>query len=121
MRAFFLLYTLLLAAGLSAARKSYNGYRVVRLPTRPNFDDLFKIRSIIRKLHLHTWKLPKRPGLNVDIMVSPEELPEFERLTVGLDIEVLHQDLGIDIELEGRLPDYAGMPHLKNSWLRDRT
>jgi hypothetical protein len=54
-------------------------------------------------------------------MISPEEYPEFERLTVGLDIEVMHEDLGVDIELEGKLPNYAGMPRLKNCLPSNRT
>ena len=104
--------TTLLATALSAAlpsqRVDYSGYRVVRVPTKPASDDLYTIQGIVKDLKLPKWRLPTVPGADVDLMIPPKQIKEFEKLATNLQVQVLHEDLGADIEGEKSFGVYKG-------------
>lgn len=109
--------TTLLATAFSAAlpsqRVDYTGYRVVRVPTKPAGDDLYTIQGIIKDLKLPTWRLPSVPGADVDLMIPPKQIKEFEKLAKDMQVQVLHEDLGADIEGEKSFGVYKGEHYSK--------
>lgn len=97
----------LLATALSATipkpNVNYDGYKVVRLISGK---DTKEISSIVDELKLDTWQFPKTPGANVDIVVPPKKLSEFEKLASSFKSQVMHEDLGKSIASEGVFSRY---------------
>jgi hypothetical protein len=69
-----ILIAVLLGVAL-ATRVSYDGYKVLRLnPTQEQWKLLQRFRN---RPGFDFWQEPRRPGGNLDIMVSPNKLPSF--------------------------------------------
>lgn len=102
----------LLATALSAAlpsqRVNYDGYRVVRIGTEPAGDDLYTIQGMVKDLKLSTWNVPTVPGANVDLMIPPKQIKKFETLSKDFKVQVLHKDLGADMQEEKTFGMYKG-------------
>lgn len=103
-----LLATALAAATPPSGRVNYDGYKVVRIPTGPTGNNLVSIQNIVDDLKLGTWRHPTVSGANVDLMVPPDQVEKFEKQSKGLDMQVLHKDLGKDIAGEGQSGAYEG-------------
>lgn len=76
---------------------SYQGYKVVRLPTG---DDLDKVNTLVASLGLETWKLSHTFA---DVMVPPEKLEAFDAELAAQQLTVettMFDDLGPVIETE---------------------
>ena len=107
-------FSTLLATALAAATRSpgavnYDGYKVVRIPTGSTGDNLVSIQNIIDDLRLRTLEHPTVQGANVDIMVPPDQVNQFDEKSKGLEVQVLHEDLGADIAGEGEMGAYEGI------------
>jgi hypothetical protein len=94
------------AAVQSSQRKSYDGYKVVRLSVG---QDVAKVSSIIEKLDLTTWMGPPKAGRHSDIVIPPAQVAAFEAATVGMKATVMHEDLGLSIDEQNTFSTYAGM------------
>lgn len=75
-------------------------------------EDVTAVADLISTLSLPTWKgapqgIPK-PNSHVDLVVPADKVTAFEKLTVSMALETLHEDLGLAIEKEGRMATYAG-------------
>ncbi|KAI1373051.1 hypothetical protein F4677DRAFT_236123 [Hypoxylon crocopeplum] len=110
------LRSLLLVAPLAVAlrldrrgRVVYDGYKIFRV-TAPNDAAAFEahLESLeaidLTHNHGHTEEA------HFDIAVPPESLSAFE--TLNFTSEVLTEDLGVDIALEGELAEYPGLDDL---------
>ncbi|EEP81002.1 conserved hypothetical protein [Uncinocarpus reesii 1704] len=100
MKSFAILSTLV-ASVLAATvpnTVSYDGYKVVRIPTEE--DNHAQVVKVIENLKLDTWKFPKRAGSDADIVIPPEQLEAFNKAIAGLKVEIMHEDLGASIEDE---------------------
>ena len=71
---------------------SYDGYKVFRVKTQGRIDSL---RENLSSFSYDEWS---QEPTHLDIVISPEELPAFEKL--GLDSHCMHQDLGSSIKDE---------------------
>ncbi|WEW55768.1 hypothetical protein PRK78_001201 [Emydomyces testavorans] len=107
-----------LAASVLAAAVpgvSYNGYKVVRIPTEGS--NYAKVVDVIDTLKLSTWKYPKHAGSNADIVIPPEQLSEFNKAIAGLKTEIMHEDLGAAIEAEAaQLSEYTAGSNATADW-----
>lgn len=98
------LLSCLALAGSTAARVSYAGYKVVRLPVGT---DASKLTEIVDRLQLTTWKGAPKAGTFADIVVPPEAAAAFDAETAGFEREVMHADLGISIDEEAAVDAYV--------------
>lgn len=74
---------------------SYDGYKVVRLPTGV---DLNKVASLVGALGLETWTMT---GSFADVMVPPAQWETFHAETAGLaGSRTLYEDLGVAVASE---------------------
>lgn len=76
---------------------SYQGYKVVRLPTGDDFD---KVQNMVESLGLETWKATHTFA---DVMVPPEKLEAFDAEMAAQQLtgaETMYEDLGPVIETE---------------------
>lgn len=87
---------LLFASHALADSVSYDGVQVVRLPTG---EDPERISDIIARLELDTWK---HTDSFADIAVPLNKLDAFENEIMGLDVTIMHKDLGNSIAVEKR-------------------
>ncbi|KAK0738902.1 carboxypeptidase [Schizothecium vesticola] len=92
------------AAVHSSQRKSYDGYKVVRLSVG---QDVAKVSSIIEKLDLTTWMGPPKAGRHSDIVIPPAQVAAFEAATVGMKATIMHEDLGLSIDEQNTFSTYA--------------
>ncbi|RDL41049.1 Zn-dependent exopeptidase [Venustampulla echinocandica] len=91
-----------------AAQVNYDGAKAFRIPTG---QDITQIKAVIDKLELPVWKgaaygVPN-PNGKVDLVVPADKLAEFEGLSDGMNVEVLHTDLGASISEENGVQQYA--------------
>ena len=103
-----LLTPVLLALG-ATARVSYAGAKAMRISVG---EDVVLVAQLIADLGLPTWKgapqgIPK-PNSRVDLVVPADKMGEFESRVQksGLDVDTMHEDLGLAIEEEGRMSVY---------------
>lgn len=94
------------AAVQSSQRKSYDGYKVVRLSVG---QDVAKVSNLIEKLDLTTWMGAPKAGRHSDIVIPPAQVAAFEAATVGMKAEVMHENLGLSIDEQNTFSTYAGM------------
>jgi hypothetical protein len=100
-----------LFTSLAAATKvSYEGAKAMRVAVG---EDITALADLISSLSLPTWKgapqgIPK-PNSYVDLVVPVDKIAAFEQLTAGMTLETMHEDLGLAIEEEGRMAEYAGV------------
>lgn len=74
---------------------TYDGYKVVRLPTGADMD---KVASLVGELGLETWSMT---GSFADIMVPPAKWEAFHAETAGLaGSKTLYEDLGVAVASE---------------------
>ncbi|AEO56600.1 carboxypeptidase [Thermothelomyces thermophilus ATCC 42464] len=85
-------------------RKSYDGYKVVRLTVGK---DAAKVNSIIDRLGLSTWKGKVRAGAVADIVIPPSQVDAFAAETAGMEAITMHEDLGASIAAESTFQAYA--------------
>ncbi|KAF2456484.1 hypothetical protein BDY21DRAFT_393880 [Lineolata rhizophorae] len=124
--------SLALAASLgatlgAAAATSYSGYKVFRLSA--STAGSAEVEDIISSLGLATWENSLgRTGV-VDVVVAPHQLSAFEsRVTVAessdittrapeIIAEVMHEDLGASIDVEGNFAEVEGKkPTVDDTW-----
>lgn len=84
----------------------YSGYKVIRVPTQK--DNVKEVQRIITDLNLDTWKYPKSEGQNADIVVPPSQISSFMERISGMNIEMMHEDLGMSIRNETSFEAYSG-------------
>lgn len=75
---------------------SYDGFRAVRVPTEGN---AARVAEMVERLGLDTWK---HTASFADVIVPPEKLDGFRGEVAGLDVELMHEDLGASAALEKR-------------------
>jgi murein tripeptide amidase MpaA len=93
----------LASAGAVPAKVNYDGFKVVRLGVGNKVAD---VTALIDRLSLSSWTgKPKENGV-IDLVVPPEHLAAFDKATNGLHTEVMHEDLGASVAVEG-----AFVPH----------
>lgn len=91
------------AAGSVLAKKvSYDGAKAVRIEVG---EDVIGVYNIIHDLQLPTWKGVSKDGVpaaggHVDLVVPADKVLKFKKLTKGLTVEVMHEDLGASIAAE---------------------
>ncbi|EFE34076.1 uncharacterized protein ARB_07027 [Trichophyton benhamiae CBS 112371] len=83
----------------------YSGYKVIRVPTQK--DNVKEVQRIITDLNLDTWKYPKSEGQNADIVVPPSQISSFMERISGMNIEMMHEDLGLSIRNETSFEAYS--------------
>lgn len=87
------------------AKVSYDGAKALRIPVG---EDVIPLMRIIDDLSLPVWKGIANgaplPNGHVDLVVPAAQLAAFKNLTValGLETEVMHEDLGLSIAEESR-------------------
>ena len=94
------------AATLQPRKVTYDGYKVVRLPVGM---DASKVTGIVNKLGLSTWKGAPKAGYMADIVVAPEKFDDFTKATEGMELTVMHENLGQSIAAESEFPAFSGM------------
>lgn len=94
------------AAALQSRKVSYDGFKVVRVPVGM---DASKVTDIVSKLGLSTWKGAPQAGRFADIVVSPDRLDDFTKATQGMEVEVMHENLGESIAQESEFPAFSGI------------
>lgn len=88
------------AAAVAEPDVSYDGYKVVRLPTGAGFD---QVTRLVGDLGLETWALTRTFA---DVMVPPAKWAAFHAETAGLGAgaqggaKTLYEDLGVTFALE---------------------
>lgn len=97
------------AAVLQQPKVSYDGYKVVRVPVGM---DASKVTDMVSKLGLSTWKGAPKAGSFADIVVAPSKLDAFTKATEGMQVHVMHENLGESITKESEFPAFSGMYRL---------
>ncbi|KAL2195240.1 carboxypeptidase [Corynascus similis CBS 632.67] len=92
------------AAAQAPQRRSYDGYKVVRLTVG---QDVAKVNGIIDRLGLTTWKGKPRAGAAADIVIPPSQADAFVAETTGMEAVTMHEDLGASIAQESTFHIYA--------------
>lgn len=112
----YLAALLTIFAGASAAATtepvvSYDGYKVFRVPvaTKQFAATLDKLSTT---LGLSMWKPAYEAGDHADIAVPPTMLGVFQSKVAGLNLEVMHEDLGKSIAQENTFQAYDGQYHI---------
>lgn len=109
----FTLATVAAAAGVAIAEKvDYDGYKVFRLKAQK--DNIGKIDDIVSSLNLQTWKKSAKLG-TADVVVPPEQVDNFLKITGDFSKQVMHNNLGESIAEEEHADTYsieAGKFHL---------
>lgn len=101
-----ILSSLTLVSALAAPSKvSYDGWKVYRVNTGVNRS---KLKDVVGKLQLGTWKGSVDTSDIVDVMVPPTQIQKFETQAEDLNVEVMHEDLGASISEEASYTTYAG-------------
>merc|ERR1712000_57173 len=90
-----------LALPIVAAKVSYNGYKAFHIDAPEDFDHVEAQLQDIDYVSMACESNHK----GFDIAVSPDSLAAFEKL--GLKVDVLNEDLGADMALEGSLTPYV--------------
>ena len=100
------LTTLVLLSATAIAKKvSYDGAKALRIAVG---EDVTPVLSIITELKLETWKgmangIPIAGG-HVDLVVPANKVAKFEKLSKGIKVEVMHEDLGLSMAAEETSP-----------------
>ncbi|KAH7020770.1 uncharacterized protein B0I36DRAFT_252034 [Microdochium trichocladiopsis] len=92
------------AAALQPRKVSYDGFKVVRVPVGM---DASKVTDIVSQLGLSTWKGAPQAGRFADIVVAPEKFDAFTKATQGMEVSVMHENLGESIAQESEFPDFS--------------
>ncbi|KAI9641266.1 hypothetical protein NHQ30_010066 [Ciborinia camelliae] len=101
----FTFATAAVAAGTAIEDKvDYDGYQVFRLKAQN--DNIEKINDIVSSLNLQTWKNSAKLG-TADVVVPPEQVDNFLRITEDFQREVMHSNLGESIAEEGQADTYS--------------
>jgi hypothetical protein len=82
-------------------RVSYDGYRVYRIATHHN---AASVKAQLKGFATVPFNLDTDEHL--DVAIPPGQISAFESL--GLETEVMHEDLGADIAEEGSFAAYRG-------------
>jgi hypothetical protein len=93
------------AVDVNHEKVSYDGYKVVRLAVG---DRVNRVNKIISKLDLKTWKGAPRAGAFADIVIPPSQIAAFDTEVTGMDIEIMHENLGAAMDHEANFMAYAG-------------
>lgn len=105
---FFQIITLATAAavtGTAAGEKvNYDGYQVFRLKAENS--NIEKINDIVTSLDLQTWKKSTKLG-TADVVVPPQQVKNFLKITEDFQREVMHSNLGESIAEEGQTDTYS--------------
>lgn len=88
------------AAAALAARVSYDGFKVYRVHSDGEEDLRGKLAE------LNTVEMTCGHADHLDLAISPDDLEAFEAL--GLDADLLAEDLGVDLAEEGVVESFYG-------------
>jgi hypothetical protein len=88
------------------AKVCYDGYKVFRVSVG---EDVARVHDVISHLGLTTWKGSPSSGVFADIVVPPAQLAAFTKEVAGLDVSIMHEDLGASIAEESAFHAYASM------------
>lgn len=99
----------LASLGLASAatvqkRASYDNWKVYRVNVG---DKSAKLSELVDSLQLETWKGKASSSKVVDVMVPPTSVDKFEES--DLDVELMHENLGLSIADEESFTVYAGI------------
>ncbi|CAG8973226.1 hypothetical protein HYALB_00006395 [Hymenoscyphus albidus] len=100
------------------ATVSYDGAKAIRIPVG---EDVIPVMKIIDQLQLPVWKgvgadgVPKANS-NVDLVVPAEKAEEFGSMINGINIEVMHEDLGASIAEESSAADVSAEAVNLGTW-----
>ncbi|KAI5859294.1 hypothetical protein GGS23DRAFT_328572 [Durotheca rogersii] len=83
----------IVAASAGTGSVSYDGYKVLRVNTLGNPR---AVKQKLSELALEQWD--QNPYRSIDVVVRPDQIAAFEAL--GLDYEVMHENLGDSIAAE---------------------
>lgn len=81
---------------------SYDGFKVFRIATG---DDLTTVEEKLTSFAAEPWN--RDISQHLDIVLAPEQLADFEAL--GLNVTVMHEDLGADIAAESVVDESSGL------------
>ena len=81
----------------ATGKVNYDGYKVVRLQSSA------QVKSMIQGLSLKTWNGAAKDDGEVDVVIPPG-VKAFD----GMDMQVMHEDLGASIAQEAKYDAYAG-------------
>lgn len=95
---------------------NYDGYQVFRL--KADEKNIGKINDIVSSLDLQTWKSSAKVGI-ADIVVPPEQVENFLRITEDFQREVMHDDLGASIAEEAQFDEYSAEAGMLRKGLSD--
>lgn len=98
------LATVVAAVGAATSKVNYDGYRVFRLKAQE--DNIEKINDVVSSLDLQTWKKSVKLG-TADVVVPPEQVDNFLKLTEDFQTQVMHSNLGESIAEEGHTDTYS--------------
>lgn len=94
------------AASTAAVNKKvdYDGYQVFRLKVESK--NIENINDIVASLELQTWKKSVKLG-TADVVVPPEQVENFLKLTENFQREQMHSNLGESIAEEEHADTYS--------------
>jgi carboxypeptidase A2 len=75
-------------AAVSEGRKSYEGYKVLKVVPKNPFQLEFLRHKLVSDDHLDFWTEPSRLGQEVDIMVGPAYLADFQQQLTEASIQI---------------------------------
>lgn len=94
----------------SAAKVSYDGFQVVRLPIEGNTDI---IDNTISRLDLDTMKYTRSFA---DVLVPSEQLDVFNEMVADLNATIIDQNVGVSIAYETK----SELSKMVQSWTPSR-
>lgn len=110
-------FVILPTLSLAFSKVSYNGAKALRIPVGEDVEPLMRI---IDELSLPVWKgvangVPVSNG-HVDLVVPAAQLARFNNITatMGMETEVMHDDLGLSIAEEGQAVGFASTSTFNN-------
>jgi murein tripeptide amidase MpaA len=110
-----ILASLTLASALAAPKVTYDGWKVYRINTGVN---RAKLKDVVGKLQLGTWKGSVDTSEVVDVMVPPTQVQKFETAAEDLDLAVMHENLGASISEESAFTTYAAALAPNLTWFQ---
>ncbi|KAF2748078.1 carboxypeptidase A1 precursor [Sporormia fimetaria CBS 119925] len=93
------------ASAVSVASKvSYDGWKVFRVNVGSKHT---QFRELVNAIGLETWKGKPGGSQVVDVMVAPSQLAAWETAAGDFEFDLMHDNLGKSISVEGQFPVYT--------------
>ncbi|KAL6711605.1 hypothetical protein ACN47E_004539 [Coniothyrium glycines] len=103
----------LVSAATVTKKVSYDDWKVYRVNVGSNVE---KVKNVVSKLKLETWKGKPVANQAVDVVVPPTQISEFEASTADIDTAVMHENLGLSIADEDVFSVYAAGLAPNSTW-----